>query len=114
MMQHGNYKTRYNILILAGDYGETTFSGPNFQFENVNVVLDLNLTIFRDENTKLTYVWKGILSLALIYILANSAIKTFGVLVLNLAVAATVVLFFLFIGYFLTSIFNNEDNEVRG
>ncbi|WP_369117592.1 DUF4839 domain-containing protein [Rossellomorea vietnamensis] len=30
-MLHGNYKTRYNILILAGDYGDTTFSGPNFQ-----------------------------------------------------------------------------------
>ncbi|NMD71526.1 DUF4839 domain-containing protein [Bacillus sp. DNRA2] len=43
MMQHGNYKTRYNILILAGDYNETTFSGPNFQFENVGVI-DLNLT----------------------------------------------------------------------
>lgn len=44
MMLHGNNKTRYNILIFAGDYGETTFSGPNFQFEDVNVVLDLNLT----------------------------------------------------------------------
>ena len=44
MMLHGNYKTRYNILILAGDYGETTFSGPNFQFEDVNVVNDLHLT----------------------------------------------------------------------
>jgi hypothetical protein len=43
MMQHGNYKTRYNILILAGDYSETTFSGPNFQFEDVSV-FDLNLT----------------------------------------------------------------------
>lgn len=73
----------------------------------------LCVSIFRDENTKLTYEWKGILSLALIYILANSAMKTFGILVLNLAVAATVVLFFLFIGYFLTSIFNNGENEVR-
>ncbi|CAN7531752.1 DUF4839 domain-containing protein [Rossellomorea sp. LjRoot5] len=44
MMLHGNYKTRYNILILAGDYGDTTFSGPNFQFKDVNVVSDLNLT----------------------------------------------------------------------
>ncbi|MFC7685777.1 DUF4839 domain-containing protein [Ureibacillus sp. GCM10028918] len=43
MMEHGNYKTRYNILILEGDYGGTTFSGPNFQFEDVNVVSDLNL-----------------------------------------------------------------------
>lgn len=44
LMQHGNYETRYDILILAGDYGQTTFSGPNFQFEDVSVVLDLNLT----------------------------------------------------------------------
>lgn len=43
MMQHGNQKTRYNILILAGDYGETTYSGPNFQFEDVNIVSDINL-----------------------------------------------------------------------
>jgi hypothetical protein len=75
------------------------------------VLYHLCVSIFRDENTKLTYVWKGILSLALIYILANSAIKTFGVLVLNLAVAATVVLFFLFIGYFLNSVFNSEERE---
>ncbi|AGX06471.1 MULTISPECIES: DUF4839 domain-containing protein [Bacillus] len=44
MMLHGNKKTRYNILILAGDNGETTFSGPNFQFKDVNVTSDLNLT----------------------------------------------------------------------
>jgi Domain of unknown function (DUF4839) len=44
MMPHGNYKTRYNILILAGDNGQTSFSGPNFQFEDVNIVGDLNLT----------------------------------------------------------------------
>ncbi|WP_416728771.1 DUF4839 domain-containing protein [Fictibacillus sp. JL2B1089] len=44
MMLHGNYKIRYNILILAGDYGQTTYSGPNFQFEDVNIVSDLNLT----------------------------------------------------------------------
>lgn len=75
------------------------------------VLYHLCVSIFRDENTKLTYVWKGILSLALIYTLANSAVKTFGVLVLNLAVAATVVLFFLFIGYFLNSIFNSEERE---
>jgi hypothetical protein len=77
------------------------------------VLYQLGVSIFRDENTKLTYVWRGFLSLALIYVLANSAIKTFGVLVLNLAVAATVVIFFLFIAYFLTSFFNNEEREVR-
>ena len=43
MMQHGNYKTRYDILIYAGDYSETTAIGPNFKFEDVNV-FDLNLT----------------------------------------------------------------------
>ena len=43
MMEHEDYKTRYDILILAGDYSETTFSGPNFKFEDVSV-LDLNLT----------------------------------------------------------------------
>lgn len=69
------------------------------------------VSIFRDENTKVTYVWKGILSLALIYVLTNSAIKTFAILVLNLAVAATVVLFFLFIGYFLNFVFHSEERE---
>lgn len=44
MMQPRNYKTRYDILILAGSYGEATFSGPNFKFKNINVVYDLKLT----------------------------------------------------------------------
>ncbi|ART75166.1 hypothetical protein B4U37_03515 [Sutcliffiella horikoshii] len=44
MMPHGSYKTRYDILIFAGDYSETTFSGPNFKFEDVNIINDLNLT----------------------------------------------------------------------
>lgn len=43
MMQHEDYTTRYDILIYAGDYSETTFSGPSFKFENVNVS-DLKLT----------------------------------------------------------------------
>jgi hypothetical protein len=43
MEHHKDYKTRYDILIYAGNYGETTFSGPNFHFENVSVVSDLNL-----------------------------------------------------------------------
>lgn len=40
---HENYKTRYDYLIYAGDYSKTTFSGPNFQFRNVNYD-DLHLT----------------------------------------------------------------------
>jgi ABC-type Fe3+-hydroxamate transport system substrate-binding protein len=40
---HGNYKTRFDYLIYAGDYSKTTFSGPNFQFRDVNYN-DLNLT----------------------------------------------------------------------
>jgi len=76
------------------------------------VLYHLCMSIFREEgNTNLTYAWKSGLSLALIYVLVNSAIKTFGILVLNLAVAATVVLFFLFIGYFFNSLFNSEERE---
>lgn len=40
---HGNYKTRFDYLIYAGDYSKTTFSGPNFQFRDVNYN-DLHLT----------------------------------------------------------------------
>lgn len=44
MMPHGDYKTRYDILIHIGDYSETTsMGGPNFKFEDVNI-FDLNLT----------------------------------------------------------------------
>lgn len=43
LMLHGNYKTRYNILILVGDHGDTTYRGPDFQFEDVNIVHDLHL-----------------------------------------------------------------------
>lgn len=41
--KHGNYETRFNYLIYAGDYSTTTFSGPEFQFRNVNYY-DLHLT----------------------------------------------------------------------
>lgn len=34
---HGSYKTRYDILIYAGDYSETSASGPSFQFSDVGV-----------------------------------------------------------------------------
>lgn len=43
MMPHDKYTTRYDILINTGDYGETTFDGPDFKFEDVNI-FDLNLT----------------------------------------------------------------------
>lgn len=40
---HGSYKTRYDLLIYAGDYSETSLSGPNFQFSDVGV-RDLGLS----------------------------------------------------------------------
>lgn len=43
MNNHGNYDTRYDILIYTGDYSETSNSGPIFKFEDVNV-FDLNLS----------------------------------------------------------------------
>lgn len=44
MANHGDYKTRYNILISAGDYSESIARGPNFQFKDVNIGTDLHLT----------------------------------------------------------------------
>ena len=41
---HGGYNTRYDILILAGDYSETSTTGPYFQFRDVNITNDLHLT----------------------------------------------------------------------
>ncbi|MFJ6377120.1 DUF4839 domain-containing protein [Pseudarthrobacter oxydans] len=43
MNNHADYKTRYDILISAGDYSETKAQGPNFQFRDVGIS-DLNLT----------------------------------------------------------------------
>lgn len=43
MANHGGYSTRYDILVLAGDYSETNASGPYFQFEDVGVY-DLGLS----------------------------------------------------------------------
>lgn len=43
MFNHGNYDTRYDILIGAGDYDENSQKGPNFKFENVNYY-DLGLS----------------------------------------------------------------------
>jgi hypothetical protein len=42
MGNHGTYKTRYDILIFAGDYTDAP-RGPSFQFNDVNIVSDLNL-----------------------------------------------------------------------
>jgi Domain of unknown function (DUF4839) len=44
MNHHGDYTTRYDILVGAGDFSETSSSGPNFQFDDVNIVSDLHLT----------------------------------------------------------------------
>lgn len=44
MQHHGDYKTRYDILVFAGDNIEEGATGPNFQFRDVNVVSDLQLT----------------------------------------------------------------------
>jgi hypothetical protein len=43
LMNYKDYNTRYNILIFAGNYREDTYSGPNFQFKDVNIVSDINL-----------------------------------------------------------------------
>lgn len=36
MCLHGDYDTRYDFLVLAGNYSETGSKGPNFKFEDVN------------------------------------------------------------------------------
>ena len=43
MANHGDYDTRYDILIYPGDYSETSATGPSFQFRDVNV-FDLKFT----------------------------------------------------------------------
>lgn len=44
MNKHDDYDTRYDFLVLSGDYSETTSNGgPNFQFRDVGT-LDLHLT----------------------------------------------------------------------
>ena len=42
MSYHANYNTRFDFLILGGDYSETSVLGPYFQLSDVNV-FDLNL-----------------------------------------------------------------------
>jgi hypothetical protein len=43
MAQFGNDKTRFDFLIFAGNFGESSPNSPNFKFENVNFG-DLKLT----------------------------------------------------------------------
>jgi Domain of unknown function (DUF4839) len=43
MANHGDYDTRYDILVYPGDKGPESTVGPAFKFEDVNV-FDLNLT----------------------------------------------------------------------
>lgn len=38
IMNHGDYKTRYDVLLLAGDYGASPSLGPNFKLENISVI----------------------------------------------------------------------------
>lgn len=40
---HGDTSTRYDILVLGGDFSETSAAGPNFQFADVGI-FDLQLT----------------------------------------------------------------------
>lgn len=42
MNNHGSYKTRYDILLTAGPYSETTSPGPAFQFRDENTTSDLH------------------------------------------------------------------------
>lgn len=43
MAQHGDYKTRYDILLGPGNKGPKTTAGPAFKYEDVNIG-NLNLT----------------------------------------------------------------------
>lgn len=43
LTNHDGTETRFDILILAGDYGSPEIFGPYFQFRDVNIVNDLNL-----------------------------------------------------------------------
>jgi hypothetical protein len=43
MNDQPGFSSRYDLLILAGDFSTTTSSGPNFQFRDVNLTSDLKL-----------------------------------------------------------------------
>jgi hypothetical protein len=36
MMNHGNYKTRYDVLIYRGNYSDSHTTGPSFAFIDIN------------------------------------------------------------------------------
>lgn len=42
MANHNGHSTRYDILISAGDFSETSVRGPAFQFRDVNTTFDLH------------------------------------------------------------------------
>jgi Domain of unknown function (DUF4839)/PASTA domain len=44
MAPHGNYKTRFDILVGPGNFDPNKAIGPTFQFNDKNVVYDLHLT----------------------------------------------------------------------
>lgn len=44
MTTHGDYETRFDILVGAGDFSPTSMTGPYFQFRDVNVTSDLGFT----------------------------------------------------------------------
>lgn len=44
MQPHEDYDTRYDILVLAGDFNPETNPGPNFVFRDVNTTYDLHYT----------------------------------------------------------------------
>jgi cytoskeletal protein RodZ len=44
MNPHDDATTRYDILISAGEYSETSSRGPAFQFRDVNTTYDMNYT----------------------------------------------------------------------
>lgn len=44
MALHGSAKTRYDFLVGAGDFSETSAPGPTFQFRDVNATSDFNWT----------------------------------------------------------------------
>lgn len=48
MMNHGTFKTRYDILVSYGEFNENATPGPSFQLRDVNTVHDLH---FVGDNT---------------------------------------------------------------
>lgn len=51
LTNHGDYKTRYDVLLSAGDYEPDHQIGPSFKFEDVNTYdMDLESDIFVGKN----------------------------------------------------------------